>query len=436
MRKLFISGMSLNLLILIVNFATGVLSARYLGPIGRGDLAFTIRWVGVFIGLLTFGTPGALVYLIMNNRHAQRDYLGAFVIIGLTIGITGWALLELFIPEIFHTIPSQVVHFLRIYLLALPFLMFSDGLLGTLQSLEMYHGLLLMRFLSPIGNLIGIVFLLLLHSFSVLHYLWVLVIMSSILVFIPLMFIFSELRPRFKLSGRHIRTLMSVSIKAYTASLTALFGGNLDQILLSLLLPTYVLGLYAVAASITSIIPSIIINSIRIFSNSRLVKQSPGEREKIAARFYSTTFYLSLVLSVFAMCIFPYLFKFIYGRSYVEAIPMAEILFLSGPFNVAYAILSDYVSSYGKFKFVTLSEVVGLILAITTISAFSSATPLICTPLGVFVASISKWGVLSMMSWKLGLSKVDPFRPNIKELLSVMRSAQGKLFGFYVSNGD
>ena len=63
-----------------VNAVTGIVTARALQPVGRGELAAMVLWPMLFAGLTTCGLPTALVYFM--RRDPRRA--GAFV---------GWALL-------------------------------------------------------------------------------------------------------------------------------------------------------------------------------------------------------------------------------------------------------------------------------------------------------------------------------------------------------
>ena len=51
-----------NVLILGVNFGTGIITARLLGPVGRGEQAAIILWPQFLAYALTLGLPSAMLY--------------------------------------------------------------------------------------------------------------------------------------------------------------------------------------------------------------------------------------------------------------------------------------------------------------------------------------------------------------------------------------
>lgn len=65
---------------------TGALSARLLGPQGRGELAAVQLWPGFIMGPAMLGAPDALVYLIAREARQARALL--FTALGLTLAST------------------------------------------------------------------------------------------------------------------------------------------------------------------------------------------------------------------------------------------------------------------------------------------------------------------------------------------------------------
>ena len=57
---------------ILLSGVTGMITARALGPSGRGGLAAMIMWPVFLAGVLTFGLPSALIYQVSGAGTADR----------------------------------------------------------------------------------------------------------------------------------------------------------------------------------------------------------------------------------------------------------------------------------------------------------------------------------------------------------------------------
>lgn len=199
-------------------------------------------------------------------------------------------------------------------------------------------------------------------------------------------------------------------------SILSLFNGNLDQLVISLALQPYALGLYTVSSSIGSIIPSAIIGAISIYLWPKLMDMSKSSRLKRVEHIHSTLFYVTISLSFIASLALPILVPIIYGSKYIPAIYLGEILVFVAPANVAYSVLTYFLSSENKFNHITMAELLGLIVGATLLLVMMRAGfGTMGAALAVLSSALVKWIYVLKVGSDLGLNfaKLIQFYPSI-----------------------
>src|SRR5256885_3952979 len=70
-----------------INAATGILTARALAPIGRGELSAMIMWPVFLANAMTLGIPNALRYNLKRGSIAAKNLVGAALLLSITLNI-------------------------------------------------------------------------------------------------------------------------------------------------------------------------------------------------------------------------------------------------------------------------------------------------------------------------------------------------------------
>ncbi|MCZ8516474.1 oligosaccharide flippase family protein [Paenibacillus filicis] len=427
MRKLFLSSLGVNLLVIAINLITGILSARYLGPEGRGELATATRWSSLFTIFFTIGLPGAVIYLGKQFPEKQREYFGVYLVIGTSMGLIGMAAGEFIIPHLLSNQSEKVIALAQIAMITLPFGLLSDGLIGTLQTKNMFNKVLALRILNPAGTLLLIATLLVIHQYSVRSFIICSLFWSLGMFAISLFWVLSIVRP--KVSGiiKHGRELFGKGLQIYSGFIVATFGSNLDQLIISLFLTTYTLGLYTVSASIAAMLPSVLVGAISTYLFPKLMDLEVRQRQRQVERIHGTLFYTTLSLAAIAAFLLPFVLPIMYGPKYAEAILMGQILLVCAPLNVAYVVLTNYLSTENKFHFVTFAELAGLLSGSATAFIMLPWLGGIGAALGVVMIGLVKWGFLAYKSTRLGIawSRLLYFYP--EPFVSMLRLVKMKL---------
>lgn len=421
MKKLFLSSFAVNILVMALNMGTGIIMARYLGPHGRGELAMATRWAILFAGLSTIGLPGAMIYLGKNMRDKQRELFGAFLLTGGVVGLVALAACQALLLAVMSGESDGMLLLSRLALLALPFAVMTDGLIGTLQSLNSFRKVLVLRLLSPVGTLLALAALIAAGSVQVLNIIVLNLVWSLMTFIITLYWIFRQLKPRFVQVLAHARLLLQYGVKIYASSLVQVFGGSFDQILLSLTLSAYALGIYTVASSVGGILPSILFGALNVFLTPRLMDVSGESRRREVSRIHSLFFYGTLAVSAAGAFAFPVVLPFVYGKEFSEAVVMGVILLLSSPLKLGYSILLNFFAAEGKFSILSKTEIVGVVVGLGALLVLVRFTGPSGAAWALALSSLAKWIYLVYHGRRMGLTLGGLFRLRPADLRAAVR---------------
>lgn len=119
------------------------ITARALGPSGRGEIAVVLTWVSIFSSIfgLSLGQVSTHRMLSINNRSNFTDLLFTLIFLALSLTVLGWifAYFAYAKTSIFSNINSLV---LIVGFISLPFMLweqFGSSLLISLEKLNIYN---------------------------------------------------------------------------------------------------------------------------------------------------------------------------------------------------------------------------------------------------------------------------------------------------------
>jgi O-antigen/teichoic acid export membrane protein len=426
MKKLFFSSFAVNILVMALNMGTGIIMARYLGPYGRGELAMATRWAVLFAGLSTLGLPGAMIYLGKNFKEKQREIFGAFLMTGALVGLAALVICQLLTLLIMSGETREMILLGQLALLALPFAVMTDGLIGTLQSFNSFRKVLLTRILNPLGTLAALAGLILTGNVTVFNIILLNVIWGAGTFFLIIYWIFKVMKPKFTRLFANAKMLLQYGVKIYASSLVQVFGGSFDQILLSLTLSAYALGIYTVASSIGSILPSILYGALNVFLAPRLMDFSGEQRRREVSRIHAIFFYGTAVAAACGCLVLPFVIPFMYGQEFSEAVLLGIILLLTSPVKIGYSILLNFFAAEGKFNVLSKTEIIGLVTGFGALLILVRFTGAAGAAWALGTANLAKWGYLIVQAKKLKVPVAGLFRLQPGEVLALLRGFQLK----------
>ena len=355
--------MIVSVLVLLINMLTGVLTARYLGPTGRGEQTAMMNWSQFLAFSMSFGIPSALIYNAKKNPDDAGVLYRMSLLLGIGFGIVAMIIGILVLPYWLNSFSPEVVAFAQWSMIQCPLMVVAQINNAAYQFRGEYQKFNGLRYVIPLLTLVIIGILIMggwMNPFTTaLAYL-----VPGAPLFIGMTIsLLRTYKVKMKNAYLNFKRLFTYGLGSYGNDLLGQFSYYIDQIVIAGLLRPADLGLYVVAVSLSRM--------VTFFSSSITVVLFPkaselSKEEAISLTFkafrISTTFTLlgSLVLMVVAPLVIPWL----YGKDFNTALTVFRLLLLEVTISGGTIILAQVFMALGKPKFVSLLQGVGLILVI------------------------------------------------------------------------
>lgn len=336
----------------------GILIARLLGPLGRGEYAAVILWPNVFAAIGIFGSNIAIA-----RTSAKEPDLGAVIRASLILsfltsslaGIACYMSLPYLIPATQTNIVSIAKHFvLFIPLNHLSLNLFAiDRGIGDFKRLNYtrpilyvaYLSIIIVLWLSNLSTVFSFAIALLLGNFTV-----VLVKLILILRKYPLFGKIYSLQQTIK-SSFHFG-LAGIAMPLYQQA---------DKAILLWLMNVENLGIYVVALSASAAIGSIT-NSTGIVTFTTAAQAERGEGFERIAKTFRISALLWLIFGGILALAMPLLLPLVYGSEFESAVTPARFLIIGSAFGGLADLLDQNMRGQGR-AFVGLGgRIAGLII--------------------------------------------------------------------------
>jgi O-antigen/teichoic acid export membrane protein len=362
----YLGTVGASLFIQLCTALQGIILARVLGPVGRGELAAVVLWPMWFAGVGIGGVDVALARAAGRSADLSGLRRTALTLAALTsLATAGTAYFLL--PYLFPVSQQQLQPVSALFLAVIPL----NHAALTLQAVEQGAGQFTLLNLSKVSlnpvYLSALVVFWLLGTTSLRWVIAALLASNGVVLVILL-----AARGRGLLRQHHLERPWSLIREGSHYALVNI--GNLlhqrvDQALLLWLLPTHDLGLYVVALSAGSVVGSVT-GSISIVSFAEAAQANPHEGFERIAKAVRRATILCIVLSVALVPALPWLVPAVYGRAFAGATPVATVI-VFGSMAVGLAQILDqslrgqgrpYAGLVGRAAAIAVMSVGGLLI--------------------------------------------------------------------------
>ncbi len=351
---------------------TAPLAARALGPTGRGELA------AILVTLTFVPSIAALGLAIYAQREAARGAdvsrlvgsLGAVSLVTASIGM----LLALPIANFVSDGREVVRTFVLIGLLMLPFSLAGNLLAGISSGLELWSRTIAVRLIPPVIGAVGVVTLYLADALTVATAA-TLAIVSSVLQLVPVLPpVLRAGRPR--VDRATVVHGLKFGIRAWVGALASKANVRLDQLMMTRLVPTAELGLYAVAVSISSVVGGLVTAAVWGPLGVRTAKGDPH----LVSRALRVSLLTVVATGAVIAAILPLVVPVVFGERFSGVVEIAHILIVAVVAATGMQVLTSALTGAGrpgagaKAQLIALAITVpGLILLLPSLGAVGAA---------------------------------------------------------------
>lgn len=366
----------------------GIIFARAMGPIIRGEYAAVTAWFGVSLLVGGMGQPAALCFHVARYPDCASQYVATSRAMMLATGSVALVIGMLIAPVLAHGNPDVTTAY-RIAFGSLILAFTGASYTFSLQARDLRRWNVV-RISQPVLSLAAIIVL------------WRLRLLSldvSMLVLVATMFLqlgwsyrccrVTGLAPGRARAGL-VRPLAVYGAAQIAATTPAAVNAQLDQLVLSQTVPAADLGRYAIAVSLT-MIPIPLVSAIGNVAFPKLASQRvmAGTADRLQRLAVLGSIGLSASMLVPLAVIAYWIIPLVFGAAYRGAVPLLWILTPGAIFLACGQVVGDLLRGSNRPVLVAWAQ--GL-AAVLTVSLLLILVPIIGV-YGAAIASTVAYGV-------------------------------------------
>lgn len=346
-----------RVLTLAVNLATGVLTARFLGPAGRADQAAILLGIGLFPSLVSFGVPVAVQYRIRSDPKNEAQLVSVATALAMLLGLLAAAAGYFVLPHVIDKYSASVLLAARIAMLLAPLQLLFFVLFAILRARHRFTEANVTTPAMPLLTLAGLVVLAATHRLTP--------VTSAAVCLMPYFWatpwLFAKVAPRPRILGlqRTALSLLSYGTRSYVTEILWVLSAQVDQVLVISLLSPVSMGIYVVALSAARVAD--------LFSESVVAVLFPhasaldhDEAVALTARATRITAALLLLSTLSLIAAMPIVLPFFYGKQFFASVPVAQLIAVSFALNGVVYVLGQAYMANGRPGVIATIQLFGL----------------------------------------------------------------------------
>ena len=351
-----------NVIIAALGIATGLLSARLLGPTGRGELAAIQTWSILIASLALLGLGEAVVYFSSRHSDQAGRYLVsavALILMGSSgFVILGWGLM----PWLLRAQSAEVIDAARVFLVVM---LLTYTLIGmphqVLRAVGAWRAWNLFRILPLVGWLTALLGVLVFSTWATPVALSRLHLGAHVVLIFPMAFLTWRYIPRpFEVQAGLFRPFLDYGLPSMLTVLPQVMNLRLDQLLMATLLEPRLLGLYVVAVAWSGAAGPIL-HAVGPILFPRLSAVADATQQgQFLWRVIRLMAIVTVAVTALLLLLTPFMVPLLFGSPYRDAVPAALVLVAANAFSSLNLTVEDGLRGMGYPRRVLAAEMIGL----------------------------------------------------------------------------
>jgi O-antigen/teichoic acid export membrane protein len=355
------STLAAQFLVFGLGALTGILSARMLGPFGRGEYAAIFVWPLTISYFVSFGLNQAITFHVARKNFTPFEVATSGIVIGLVQCLVSVGLGLLVLHFTLARYSPTVQHLGNLLALCTPAVIlggYAGNLFQGRQDLPRYNFL---RVLPQAVYLAALLVLFLLHRGTLNSVIGSMIAGYVATFLVGIVMVFSNLRPRWQWKTPAAAGLLHYGSRTMATILSSQVNQRLDQLVLSVLVAPRQLGYYAVAVTLAS--------TVNIFTMAAgIVTFSKGSSQQ--ADDARQTIYHSIRVSLVSLAISgsilyamtPFLIHLVFGAEYDGSVLACRIMVPGYAISGLSYVLYNGANALGRPALPSIAEGAGMLI--------------------------------------------------------------------------
>jgi O-antigen/teichoic acid export membrane protein len=332
----------------LLNVVSGIVIARSLGPAGRGELAAVLLWPALLAYVSGLGCTDAITYFASRQPGRARDIGATGLVLALLQGVAVVGAGYVLLPAALGHYGSEAVRASRLYLLWAPLMLLTTAGAAVLRGRMSLLAANATRVAVIALTVAGLAVLLVAGRLTVPSVVAVYLAANGLTLAVTLWMLASRRELGVELHRDLVRPMLAYGLRAHLGNVSTLASTQAGQALIALLLAPVALGLYSVAATVTSTV-NLVGASLALVAMPAVGScASAAEMRTAFARFVRSTLALSTLSAVATALATPLIMVHVFGRGFGPAVGPACVLLVGGTFASTNLVLSAGLNAFNR----------------------------------------------------------------------------------------
>lgn len=358
-----LQSLVVKLLVVAINTATGIITARMLRPDGRGELAAMILWPVFLANALTLGVPSSLVYNLRREPERESQFLSAALLLGVLLGLAailaGVAMMPYWLAQ-YRMETILIAQWMMLHAPLCTLMLVGRASLEARGKFGLSNATL---FFTPLLGLAGLTGLALAGAMTpfraALTY-----VFNGVPVFCWMVWRMWRLfRPRWTGLLASLRTLLPYGVRAYGIDLLGALSLQIDQALVIGFLSPAAMGTYVVALSLSRML-QLFQQAVVMVLFPKVAARPADEVIALTGRAARISTVMTSMAGIAVMLGGQWMLRLLYGAEFVAATNLLRLLVLEVIFASTALVLAQAFMALGRPGIVTMLQGLGLALSV------------------------------------------------------------------------
>jgi O-antigen/teichoic acid export membrane protein len=352
-----------KIVILGLQAGTGILTARMLLPVGRGELAAMILWPLFVASITTLGIPSSLIYYLRHRTEDRERLIANSFVMATVLGTASAVVAAFILPWWLHKYSTSIIHAAQWFLITVPVCSVTLAGRAVLEASDEFSASNAIQTLTPLATLVGLLAFLCAHRLNPYT-----AAIAYIAASLPtLLFMIKRVRRaglnRWYCNPSVMRSMMGYGIRSYGIDLLGTLALQVDQVLVVSLLSAGAMGSYVVVLSLSRML-NLFQNSVVMVLFPKAAGRSPEDVIDLTGRSVRVSGLITVLCGIFVCATGPMLLRILYGKEYENAVGALRVLVLEVVLSGATFVLAQAFMALGRPGIVTILQAIGLSFSI------------------------------------------------------------------------
>jgi len=415
-----------SVVITAANVLASIVTARYLGASGRGELA-ALTTLPTFLSFVTtFGLPSGLIFHARRSPERLGSLVSGVFVLSVTAGVAGALVGYVVAPYVLAGFASDSLAVARALLAFTLVGSLTNAVIPALLSRHEFSRCNAVRIAQPTLSLIGMLALGMLGWMTPLTGALVVSLSSLPGLIWGFAWIHRECKPVWRGWLAAAREVRSYSLRAYSGELLSSLATQVDKVIVVGIFAPALMGLYVVAMSLSRLV-AIFAAAIVTVLFPKVSGRPQREVIDVTSRAAGATTLLVGLTAVALIALGPALLRVLYGAEFEGAALAFRLLVLEAAVASVVQVLSQAFMALDRPGLVTLQYGSGAVVAVPLLFLLAPAWGIEGAAAALLIASAVR---LACTYWCFkGVMKIDAPRvlgqigPSVSLLKTAVRAA-------------